>query len=168
MQHVEVHAQIAIKAKSPGRHAVGTSGALRPQTVLAAITGPAWATGTAPVRGALCRGKCTCCRFHERRAADVADIRQCEVVPRDVSDLLLPLPRAGSAAHLRERLPQIELAIAEHAGRTQQCWSPRPWRPDLRRPIARSPNSAACMTSMSGSSRLVPHGGAAEQGSSIG
>jgi 23S rRNA (uracil1939-C5)-methyltransferase len=65
------------------------------------------------------RKGCVLVGFHERASSYVADIRQCEVVPRHVSDILLPLRELVGNLSLRERLPQIELAIAEHSGRTQ-------------------------------------------------
>ena len=40
-------------------------------------------------------------------------MRQCEVVPEHVSALLVPLRELVGSLTLRERLPQIELAVAE-------------------------------------------------------
>jgi 23S rRNA (uracil1939-C5)-methyltransferase len=118
MQHVETRAQVAIKQRVL-EDTLWHVGRLRPCTVLRAIGGPAWgyrhrarfAVRYVARKGVVLVG------FHERASSYVADIRQCEVVPRHVSDLLLPLRELVGRLSLRERLPQIELAIAEHAGR---------------------------------------------------
>ena len=47
----------------------------------------------------------------------MADIRQCEVLPKKVSDLLLPLRELVYPLSLHERLPQIELAVGSVLGR---------------------------------------------------
>ena len=51
--------------------------------------------------------------FHERKSSFVADIDSCEVVPRAVSDLLVPLRELVGAMATRDRLPQIELAVGD-------------------------------------------------------
>lgn len=120
MQHVETRAQVAIKQRVL-EDTLWHIGRLRPRTVLRAIAGPAWryrhrarfAVRYVARKGAVLVG------FHERASSYVADIRQCEVVPRHVSDLLLPLRELVGSMSLRERLPQIELAIAEHSGQRQ-------------------------------------------------
>jgi 23S rRNA (uracil1939-C5)-methyltransferase len=49
--------------------------------------------------------------FHERKSSFIADMKSCAVLPRRVSDLLLPLRALVMAMQARERLPQIELAV---------------------------------------------------------
>ena len=49
--------------------------------------------------------------FHERKSSYVADMQSCRVIPRRISDLLLPLRALVMALSLSDRLPQIELAI---------------------------------------------------------
>jgi 23S rRNA (uracil1939-C5)-methyltransferase len=51
--------------------------------------------------------------FHERKSRYVADMRQCEVLPRRVSDLLMPLRELIGGMAARDQLPQIELAIGD-------------------------------------------------------
>lgn len=51
--------------------------------------------------------------FHERKSSYVADMRQCEVLPRHVSALLLPLRELISALSIRNAVPQIEVAVGE-------------------------------------------------------
>src|SRR5438270_66061 len=51
--------------------------------------------------------------FHERKSSFVADIASCDVLPRAVSDLLLPLRALIGSMATRDRLPQIELAVGD-------------------------------------------------------
>ncbi len=43
----------------------------------------------------------------------------CEVLPAPVSALLVPLRRLVESLSIRDRLPQIELAVADRAGTAQ-------------------------------------------------
>jgi 23S rRNA (uracil1939-C5)-methyltransferase len=51
--------------------------------------------------------------FHEKRSSYVADMRTCRVLPREVSDLLVPLRALLGGMSRPDRLPQIELAVGE-------------------------------------------------------
>ena len=51
--------------------------------------------------------------FHERKSSFVADMRSCEILPRRISDLLLPLRALIAGLSNPARLPQIELAVGE-------------------------------------------------------
>jgi 23S rRNA (uracil1939-C5)-methyltransferase len=51
--------------------------------------------------------------FHERKSSYVADMQQCSVLPPQVSALLMPLRTLVGEMDARDRLPQIELAVAE-------------------------------------------------------
>ena len=51
--------------------------------------------------------------FHEKKSSYVADLRQCEILPPHLSSLLLPLRELVGAMSIRDRLPQIEVAIGE-------------------------------------------------------
>ena len=51
--------------------------------------------------------------FHERKSSFVADMRSCEVLPPAVSKLIVPLREMFTTMALRERLPQVELAVGE-------------------------------------------------------
>jgi 23S rRNA (uracil1939-C5)-methyltransferase len=114
MQHVAPHAQVAIKQRVL-EDTLWHIGRVRPDRMLRPVAGPAWEyryRARFSVRYVAKKGG-VLVGFHERASSFVADIRQCEVVPRQVSDLLVPLRGLVGALTLRERLPQIELAIAE-------------------------------------------------------
>jgi 23S rRNA (uracil1939-C5)-methyltransferase len=51
--------------------------------------------------------------FHERKSRYVADIRECHVVPPQVSELLLPLRALIGSMDAIETCPQIELACGD-------------------------------------------------------
>jgi 23S rRNA (uracil1939-C5)-methyltransferase len=51
--------------------------------------------------------------FRERHSSFVADMRTCEVVPARISALLVPLRQLIASLSIRERLPQVELAIGD-------------------------------------------------------
>jgi 23S rRNA (uracil1939-C5)-methyltransferase len=51
--------------------------------------------------------------FHERKSSYVADMRQCEILPLHLSVLLLPLRDLIGQLSIRDRLPQIEVAVGE-------------------------------------------------------
>jgi 23S rRNA (uracil1939-C5)-methyltransferase len=51
--------------------------------------------------------------FHERKSSFVADMDSCEVLPKNVSELLLPLRELVAAMNQRDRLPQIEVAVGD-------------------------------------------------------
>jgi 23S rRNA (uracil1939-C5)-methyltransferase len=51
--------------------------------------------------------------FRERSHSFVADMETCDVVPARISALLVPLRKLIDGLSIRERLPQIELAIGE-------------------------------------------------------
>ncbi|MEB2336863.1 MAG: hypothetical protein OZ920_09305, partial [Burkholderiales bacterium] len=114
MQHLEPGAQLAIKQRvlEDQLHHIAR---LRPQTVLRALSGPAWgyrhrarlSVRNVPKKGGVLVG------FHEKGSSYVADMRECHVLPPRMSDLLLPLRALVGSLSMRDRLPQIEVAIGE-------------------------------------------------------
>ena len=53
--------------------------------------------------------------FRERRSTYIADMRQCPVLPKAVSSLLPHLRALVESLSVRERLPQIEVAVGDDA-----------------------------------------------------
>lgn len=117
MQHIDARSQVAFKQRVL-EDALWHIGRVHPEVVLRPVMGPPWryrhrarftSRYIAKKNGVLVG-------FHERSSSYVADIRQCEVVPKKISDLLIPLRSLVGALTLRERMPQIELAIGTVAG----------------------------------------------------
>lgn len=114
MQHLEPSAQVAIKQRVVEDN-LWHLGKVRAERVLRPIEGPTWgyryrarfSVRYVPKKGTVLVG------FHERKSRYVADIRECHVVPRHVSDLLMPLRDLVMGMDQRDRLPQIELAIGD-------------------------------------------------------
>ena len=60
--------------------------------------------------------------FHERKSSYVADMTSCAVLPRKISDLLPELRALIGGLSVRDRLPQIELAVGDGAQSRRMCW----------------------------------------------
>jgi 23S rRNA (uracil1939-C5)-methyltransferase len=114
MQHVEPSAQVAAKQRVLEDN-LARIGKVTPEQVLPPITGPAWgyrnrarlSVHYVAKKGGVLVG------FHERRSSFVADTMSCEILPPAVSKLVPELRSMFTAMALRERLPQIELAVGE-------------------------------------------------------
>ena len=117
MQHLDAGAQVAIKQRTL-EDALWHIGKVRADRMLPPIHGPAWAyrhRARLAVRDVAKKGG-VLVGFHERRSSFVADMTSCEVVPARISALLVPLRRLVESLTIRERLPQIELAIGDRDG----------------------------------------------------
>ena len=114
MQHVEASAQVAAKQRVLEDN-LARLGKVVPESVLPPIQGPAWgyrhrarlSVHYVAKKGGVLVG------FHERKSSFVADVRSCEVLPPAVSRLIVPLREMFTTMALRERLPQVELAVGE-------------------------------------------------------
>lgn len=114
MQHLEPQAQVAIKQRAL-EDAFGHIGKLRPATVLPPIHGPAYgyryrarlSVRLVPRKGGVLVG------FRERHSSYVADMRECHVMPRHVSDMLVPLRSMVESLSIPNRVPQIEVAVGD-------------------------------------------------------
>jgi 23S rRNA (uracil1939-C5)-methyltransferase len=114
MQHLHVAAQVAVKQRAL-EDALWHLGKVRPENVLRPIEGPAWGyrqRARLSVRYVARKGA-VLVGFHERRSSFVADMASCQVLPRHISDMLVPLRALVGAMRLRDRLPQIELAVGD-------------------------------------------------------
>ncbi|MDI1270473.1 MAG: 23S rRNA (uracil(1939)-C(5))-methyltransferase RlmD [Polaromonas sp.] len=114
MQHLQVSAQVAVKQRVLEDN-LWHIGKLKPDMVLRPIEGPAWNyryRARLSVRFVRKKGE-VLVGFHERKSGYVADMRECHVLPRHVSDLLLPLRALIAGMDAKETLPQIELACGD-------------------------------------------------------
>jgi 23S rRNA (uracil1939-C5)-methyltransferase len=113
IQHLEPRAQVALKQRAL-EDALWHLARVRPETMLRPIAGPFWhyrhrarlASRYVAKKGGALVG------FHERASSYVADMRTCAVLPRRVASLLPPLRELVAALSLRERMPQIEVAVS--------------------------------------------------------
>ena len=114
MQHLDAKAQVAAKQRILEGN-LWHIGKVKAELLLPAIYGPSWeyrqrarlaARYVAKKGGALVG-------FHEKRSSFVADMQSCEILPRRISELLKPLRELIASLSLRDRIPQLELAIGE-------------------------------------------------------
>jgi len=92
-------------------------GNVRPETLLPIVYGPEWGyrhRARLSVRRVASRGG-VLVGFRERRSTHVADMRECPVLPEAVSALIAPLRALVETLSVRERLPQIEVAVGDNA-----------------------------------------------------
>jgi 23S rRNA (uracil1939-C5)-methyltransferase len=114
MQHLDVGAQVASKQRVLEDN-LWHLAKVKADMVLRPIEGPAWGyrwRARFSVRHVHKKGT-VLVGFHERKSRYVADIRECHVVPRHVSDLLLPLRALIGSMDAIETCPQIELACGD-------------------------------------------------------
>jgi len=112
MQHLDERAQVAIKQRVLEDNLWHLS-KLRPETVFRPIHGPSWGyryRARLTVRHVAKKGG-VLVGFHEKKSSYVADMTSCEVLPPHVSAMLVPLRGLVERLSIRERLPQIELAV---------------------------------------------------------
>ncbi len=120
MQHLDARAQVAIKQRVL-EDSLWHIGRVRPERMLRPMSGPAWRyrhRARLTVRHVLKKGG-VLVGFHERASSYVADMDSCEVLPERVSALLVPLRRLVESLSVRDRLPQIEVAVADRADGAQ-------------------------------------------------
>ena len=116
MQHLEPSAQVAIKQRVLEDN-LWHLAKVRPESLLRPIQGPAWGyrwRARFSVRHVR-KKETVLVGFHERKSRYVADIQECHVVPKYVSDLLLPLRGLIGSMDAIETCPQIELACGVDA-----------------------------------------------------
>jgi 23S rRNA (uracil1939-C5)-methyltransferase len=112
MQHLDVRAQIAVKQRVLEDN-LQHIGKLRAETIYRPIHGPSWGYRyRARLSVRLIAGKGgALVGFHEKKSSYVADMPTCEVLPPQVSALLVPLRLLVRDLSIRDRLPQIEVAV---------------------------------------------------------
>ena len=114
LQHMDIPTQVAAKQRVLEDN-LARIGNVVPEQMLPAVVGPAWGyrhRARLTVRDVIKKGG-VLVGFHERRSSYVADMDSCEVLPRRMSDLLLPLRGLVAGLSIRQRLPQIELALTD-------------------------------------------------------
>jgi 23S rRNA (uracil1939-C5)-methyltransferase len=114
MQHVDFETQLAIKQRAL-EDCLWHVGKLRAEQVLPPIAGPAWGyryRARLSVRNVAKKGG-VLVGFHERASSYVADMRECHILPPQISALLLPLRELIAGLSIRDRMPQIELALGD-------------------------------------------------------
>lgn len=115
MQHVEPTAQVAAKQRVLEEN-LARIGKVRPENILPPIHGPAWgyrhrarlSVRLVEKKGGVLVG------FHEKRSSFIADMESCEILPPRISRLIRPLRELIGSLDLRDRIPQVEMALGEY------------------------------------------------------
>jgi 23S rRNA (uracil1939-C5)-methyltransferase len=115
MQHLDARAQVAVKQRIL-EDSLWHIGKVRAETILRPIYGQAWGyreRARLSVRHVIKKGK-TLVGFHERRSSFVADMQHCEILTPKIAGLLPLLAELVGSLSIRDRVPQIEVAVGEH------------------------------------------------------
>jgi 23S rRNA (uracil1939-C5)-methyltransferase len=113
-QHADERTQMAAKQRWL-EDCLERIGKAKPETLLPIVYGPEWRyrhRARLSVRYLTSRGAMV--GFRERRSTHVAEMRECHVLPDTVSLLIPPLRALVGKLSLRERLPQIEVAVGDN------------------------------------------------------
>lgn len=114
MQHLEPAAQVAMKQRVLEDN-LKHLGKTRAEVMLRPIYGPTWgyryrariSLRYVAKKGGMLVG------FHEKRSSFIAEMKTCEILPPNVSAMLVPLGELVAALSIRDQVPQIELAVGE-------------------------------------------------------
>ncbi|MEO6974430.1 MAG: 23S rRNA (uracil(1939)-C(5))-methyltransferase RlmD, partial [Gallionella sp.] len=115
MQHLDARAQVAVKQRIL-EDSLWHIGKVRAETILRPIYGQAWGyreRARLSVRHVIKKGK-TLVGFHEKRSSFVADMQHCEILAPKIAGLLPLLADLVGGLSIRDRVPQIEVAVGEH------------------------------------------------------
>jgi 23S rRNA (uracil1939-C5)-methyltransferase len=115
-QHADAWTQMAAKQRVLEEN-LARIGKVQPETMLPVVYGKEWgyrhrarlSARRVSKKGGVMVG------FRERRSTYVADMKECRVLPPHVSDLILPLREMIERLSVRERVPQIEVAVGDDA-----------------------------------------------------
>jgi 23S rRNA (uracil1939-C5)-methyltransferase len=115
-QHADERTQMAAKQRWL-EDCLERIGKVKPETLMPIVYGPEWgyrhrarlSVRRVPRKGGVLVG------FRERRSTYIADMRECPVLPDGVAQLLSPLRILVEGLSVRERLPQIEVAVGDNA-----------------------------------------------------
>jgi len=114
MQHLEPSAQVAIKQRVLEDNLWHLS-KVKPDMMMRPMYGPTWgyryrarlSSRYVAKKGTVLVG------FHEKKSVYVADIQSCQILPKHVSDMFIPLRALIGSLSIFDKVPQIELAIGE-------------------------------------------------------
>jgi 23S rRNA (uracil1939-C5)-methyltransferase len=114
MQHLDANAQVAVKQRIL-EDSLWHIGKVKAETILPPIYGQTWGyreRARISVKHVIKKGK-TLVGFHEKRSSFVADMQSCEILAPKIARLLPLLAGLISGLSIRDRLPQIEVAVGE-------------------------------------------------------
>jgi len=116
LQHLGPASQLDLKQQQL-RETLERIGKVTPAAWFAPLTGPAWNYRRRARLGArfVHKRERSLVGFRERWGSYIAAIDTCEVLAEPANRLIEPLSRLLTSLAIRERIPQVELAVAENA-----------------------------------------------------
>ncbi len=114
MQHMELGAQVAVKQRVL-EDSLWHIGRVKAETILRPIHGPTWGyryRARISVRNVRKKGS-VLVGFREKKSPYVTDMTSCEILPPNVSALLVPLRGLIAGLSIMDQVPQIELAVGD-------------------------------------------------------
>ena len=116
LQHTDARTQMAAKQRWLEEN-LARIGKVEAETMLPIVYGEEWhyrrrarlGARYVPKKGGAMVG------FREKRSSYITDMRECHVLPPQVSALILPLRALVESLSVRARLPQIEVAVGDNA-----------------------------------------------------
>ncbi|MGB5395557.1 MAG: 23S rRNA (uracil(1939)-C(5))-methyltransferase RlmD [Gammaproteobacteria bacterium] len=114
LQHMSAQAQITLKQNTL-LELLQHVGKVKPQEILAPLTGPQWRYRHKARLGVryVPKKQKVLVGFRERNSSFITDTKRCEILHASVGDLLEPLAQCIHGMALREQIPQIEVAIGD-------------------------------------------------------
>ena len=115
-QHADAATQMAAKQRWLEDN-LARIGKVQPETLLPIVYGEEWGyrrRARLSVRRVEKKGG-VMVGFRERRSTHVADMRECHVLPPSVSALIPGMKQLVEKLSIRERVPQIEVAVGDNA-----------------------------------------------------
>ncbi len=116
LQHLSAAGQVRLKESVLAEN-LRRIGAVTPGRWLPAVTGPAWGyrrRARLSVRYVEGKGR-VLVGFSERGSPYVADMLSCEILHPAVAQLIAPMSDLIGQLSLRQRIPQVEVAVADNA-----------------------------------------------------
>jgi 23S rRNA (uracil1939-C5)-methyltransferase len=116
LQHLDPQSQLEAK-QAELRDNFERVARVTPQSWLPPLTGPVWGYRRRARLGSkfVTRKGRVVVGFRERLAPYVADVTRCEVLAPPVGELIAPLAALLMELSIRQRIPQIEVAVADNA-----------------------------------------------------
>ncbi|HKC17686.1 MAG TPA: 23S rRNA (uracil(1939)-C(5))-methyltransferase RlmD [Steroidobacteraceae bacterium] len=116
LQHLDSDAQLQIKEQQL-RDTLERVAHVTPHRWLAPLRGPQWQYRRRARLGArfVASRERSLVGFRERYSTHVAELRRCEVLAAPVDALIEPLGALLTGLSIRERVPQVEVAVGENA-----------------------------------------------------
>ncbi len=114
MQHLDTRVQVAVKQRIL-EDSLARIGKVKPETILPAIYGQSWGYRERARISAkyVIKKEKMLVGFHEKRSSFVADMQSCEILAPKIAGLIKPLADLLAGLSIRDKMPQIEVAVGE-------------------------------------------------------